>query len=215
MKPFYFGTLVFLFMIIIGAGCDEGMNVGKPIISDAMVSEQMEQSNTEKPESQPVAEVEQDENKMDSTVPDVEVLPVSEQTVVYVTPAEIESPSVGKPFMVSINIANGVSIAGYQVTVNFDPTALRYVSSANADYLPVGTYVPEPKVADSSVRIIAIAFSTVPDGDGTLGTVMFEVVEAKASTIQLTDVRLVDAKGNFLPHITADGKVTDAVQNGG
>ena len=133
MKPIFSGTLVFLFIIIIGVGCDEGMNVVEPVISDPMDSDQMEQSDVEKPESQPV----------------------SEQTVVYVTPAEIESPSAGEPFMVSINIANGVSIAGYQVTVNFDPTALRYVSIANTDYLPAGAFVPEPKVTDSSVRILS------------------------------------------------------------
>ena len=136
-----------------------------------------------------------------------------EQTVVYVTPAEVTSPSIGEQFIVSINVANGVSIAGYQVTVNFHPTALRYVSITNADYLPAGAYVPEPKVTNSSVRILAVAYSTVPDGDGTLAKVAFEVLEAKASTIQLTEVRLVDAKGNFLPFITADGEVNDAVPN--
>ena len=216
MRPIFSGVLVFLFILIIGVGCDEGMNVAKPIISDVMDSEQMELSESEKPESQPIAEVEPDADKRDSTVldPDVDVPPVPDQTFVYVTPAEIESPSVGEPFMVGINVANGISIAGYQVTVNFDPTALRYVSNMNADYLPAGTYVPEPRVTDSSVRILAVAYSTAPDGDGTLAKVAFEVLEAKASTIQLTEVRLVDAKGNFLPHITVGGKVTDAVPNG-
>lgn len=215
MRPIFSGTLVFLFIIVVGVGCDEGMNVAKPIISDLMDSDQMELSEPEKLESQPVAEIEQDADNADSTVPDpdVEALPVSEQTVVYVTPAEVESPSIGESFMVSINVTNGVSVAGYQVTVNFDPTAIRYVSNINADYLPAGAYVAEPRVTDSGVRILAVAYSTAPEGDGTLATVTFEVVQEKASTIQLTEVQLVDAKGNFLPHITADGEVTDAVQN--
>ena len=46
------------------------------------------------------------------------------QAVVSVDPAEVESPAVGEELMVNINIAGGAGVAGYQVTVNFDPTAL-------------------------------------------------------------------------------------------
>ena len=76
MRPIFSGTLVFLFILIVGVGCDEGMNVAKPTISDVMDSDQMELSEPEKPESQPVAEVTQNEDKTDSTVtdPDVESL---------------------------------------------------------------------------------------------------------------------------------------------
>ena len=52
--------------------------------------------------------------------------------VISVEPAEVESPAAGEELMVSINIMGGEGVAGYQVTVNFDPTALSYVSAANA-----------------------------------------------------------------------------------
>ena len=56
--------------------------------------------------------------------------------VVSVDPATVESPAVGEQLMVNINIAGGEGVNGYQVKVNFDSTALSYVSSAVGDYLP-------------------------------------------------------------------------------
>ena len=58
--------------------------------------------------------------------------------VVSVDPATAESPAAGEQLMVNINIMGGEGVAGYEVNVNFDPTALEYVSSANGDYLPPG-----------------------------------------------------------------------------
>ena len=49
------------------------------------------------------------------------------QNVVSVSPATIDSPAVGEQFTVSIDITDGKNVAGYQMTVNFDPTALKYV----------------------------------------------------------------------------------------
>ena len=37
-----------------------------------------------------------------------------------------------------------MNVAGYQVTVTFDSTALSYASLANGDYLPAGAFVAPP-----------------------------------------------------------------------
>ena len=50
--------------------------------------------------------------------------------VVSVDPATVESPAAGEQLMVDINIAGSEGVAGYEVTVNFDSTALSYVSLA-------------------------------------------------------------------------------------
>ena len=130
------------------------------------------------------------------------------QAVVSVEPAEVESPAAGEELMVSINISGGADVAGYQLTVNFDPTALSYVSGGNADYLAGAVPVP-PIVSDNSVGLAAVAIGAVSDGDGTLATVTFAVVEAKASAISLTDVIIAGADG-ALDVTTADGMVTVA-----
>ena len=131
------------------------------------------------------------------------------QAVVSIEPAEVESPAAGEELMVNINVAGGAGVAGYQVTVNFDPTALSYVSGGNADYLPAGAFAVPPTTTDSSVTIAGTSLTgPAPDGDGTLATVTFTVVEAKASTISLTDVTLADAAANALDVTTMDGIVT-------
>ena len=59
---------------------------------------------------------------------------------VAIDPATIESPAAEEQFTLNINIAGGANVAGYQLTVTFDPTALSYVSIANGDYLPAGAF---------------------------------------------------------------------------
>ncbi len=131
------------------------------------------------------------------------------QAVVSVEPAEVESPAAGEELMVSINITGGADVAGYQVTVNFDPTALSYVSGGNADYLPAGAFAVPPTTTDSSVTIAGTSLTgAAPDADGTLATVTFMVVEAKPSTIGLTGVTLADAAANALDVTTMDSTVT-------
>ena len=130
------------------------------------------------------------------------------QAVVSVEPAEVESPAAGEELMVSINITGAAGVAGYQLTVNFDPTALSYVSGVNADFLPAGAFGVPPSATDNSVTIAATAIGATSDGDGTLATVTFEVVEAKASTISLTSVVVSDAAAAALDITTADGVVT-------
>ena len=136
-------------------------------------------------------------------------------TVVSVNPATMESPAVGEQFTVSIDITDGRNVSGYQVTINFDPTALKYVSNANANYLPAGALTVQPVITNNSVTIAALAAgATAPDGDGTLATVVFEVIAEKASSIELTSIRLVDTLANQLAVTTEDGMVTvPAIQN--
>ena len=130
--------------------------------------------------------------------------------VVSVNPAEVESPAVGEQLEVNINITGGEGVGGYQVTVNFDSTALSYVSSDyNAGYLAAFPGIsPVGLASDSSIQFITLG--QAPDGDHTLATITFEVVEAKASSITLTDVTVSDAGGVELDVTTADSMVTVA-----
>ena len=120
----------------------------------------------------------------------------------------LQSRSREKQLTVNINITDGANVAGYQITVNFDPTALKYVSGGNADYLSLGW---PPTTTDSSVTIAGTSFAeAAPDADGTLATVTFRVVEAKTSIISLTNVILTDPFLNLLEVTTLNGIVTVA-----
>ena len=120
------------------------------------------------------------------TTPEPE--PVS--TILRIHPASIESPDVGEELTISLNIVDSEAITGYQATVQYDTSALRYVSAANGDFLPAGSFIVGPMVEGNLVSLGAILLKGVLNGDGTLATITFEVIEVKDSTLTLSDVLL-------------------------
>ena len=123
-------------------------------------------------------------------------------------PRPLTSPAVGQQLKVSLNIKDAAGVSGYDVTVGFDPTALRYVESANADYLPPGGFVAPAQVGANSVYLSAISLAGVaPTAEGTLATITFEVVSAKASTLVLDPVVLSDVNAEELPLTAVDGQI--------
>ena len=55
--------------------------------------------------------------------------------IVRFDPHIVDSPRAGKQLSFNIDIAGGKNITGYQATVQFDETSLRFISSENGDYL--------------------------------------------------------------------------------
>ena len=130
-------------------------------------------------------------------------------TVVHIAPSPIISPAIGEPLTLNLNIKAGKVVAGYQVTVQFDATALRYVQSSNGDYLPTGAFFVPPVVTENRVTLAATALTGTSNADGTLATLTFEVVAAKASTLTLMDVLLGDSQGNTVSPQVKSGQVTE------
>ena len=131
---------------------------------------------------------------------------------VRVSPASVPSPAIGEQLTLSINIADGANVAGYQATLQFDTSALRYVESANGDYLPAGAFFVPPVVSGNEVALAATSLSGESNGDGTLATVTFEVIAVKGSTLTLSDVVLSDSGGaGFRPRVE-NGEVVEPTQ---
>ncbi len=130
------------------------------------------------------------------------------QMVVSIEPTEIASPETGEELLISFKITGGVDVVGYELTIEFDPTALRYVESANADYLPVGAFTVPPAVTNNSVYLAATSLKgAAVASDGTLATVTLEVLTVKRSAIRLTDVTLADSAGMPLDVMSRDANV--------
>ena len=150
------------------------------------------------------------------------VIPTVTPTV-SISPSSMQSPAIGEQFTLSLNIANGVNVAGYQATASFDSTALRYVGSANDDYLPADAFFGGPIVKSAQIgetssgdpifgRNLTLAVSThagVGNGDGTLATLTFEVIDFKASTLTLSQVYLANPHGNRWEATVESGEVTE------
>ena len=104
MKSVFMALWCFCFMLIAVIGCDQGMNMMKPAVQDVIDSKPEDEPDTTVPVSQPIAEVEQDVEMMDPTVPepDVEEPPMLvEETPVEPTDMDpvIPEPDVEEPPM--------------------------------------------------------------------------------------------------------------------
>ena len=136
------------------------------------------------------------------------VAPLPAGIAVFVEPRQTTSPAAGQQLKISINVKGAADVLAYEVTVGFDPTALRYVSISNADYLPAGAFASPPQTTANSVYMAATSVAdTAAAARGTLATVTFEVVSAKASTITLNNVLLSDSNVTPLALKTVNGKV--------
>jgi len=136
----------------------------------------------------------------------------SESTIVQIHPASVASPAVGEQLAFNLNITDGEAVAGYQASVQFDDTALRFVSGANGDYLPAGAFFVQPKVEGNLIKLNAASLAGESNGDGTLATLTFEVVAVKASTLTLSDVLLTNSAGEaFVPTIE-NAKITESTK---
>ena len=132
----------------------------------------------------------------DGTVLLWELMPSADvNTTVSVSPTSVPSPAIGEQLTFSLSIANGENVAGYQATVGFDSSALRYVESANGDYLPTGAFFVPPVVSGNRVTLASTSLSGESHGGGTLATLTFEAIAVKASTLTLSGVVLSDSAG--------------------
>ena len=140
----------------------------------------------------------------------IEPTTVSSSAIVSFSSSPVASPAIGEQLTLSLNIADAENIAGYQVTVHFDATALRYVESVNGDYLPKGAVVAAPAVGANRLTIGATAFTGASSSDGTLATLTFEVVDVKESNLILSEVLLTNSEGEpLLPRLTKDGQIVE------
>ena len=130
------------------------------------------------------------------------------RATVSIQPSDMESPAVGEEFSVDVDIISGANVAAYQVTVEFNPRTLALVNTKNADYLPAGVFVVPPLTTDNSVTLAAASLAGASDGDGTLATITFAVIEVNPSTIGFTAVLLSGPDANQLSVITTNGQVT-------
>ncbi len=153
-------------------------------------------------------------NSGDETILLWDITPVvSSPTQVSVSPAKVQAPAIGEHLTLSLDIAEGQDVAGYQATVHYDNTVLTFVESTTGDFLSANAYSAPTVVDGNTVRLAATSFGERSDGDGTLATITFEVIARKASTVTLSDVLLTDSLGgSTVPQLTGAEVLESFVQ---
>ena len=194
-----FHLLSIVLTVILAAaitGCDDQMQGPRDAVLDAVVQPPTEPVTPPKP-------------VVPTPKPVAEPPPLPAGTVIFVEPRQVTSPAAGRQLQVNINIKGAADVLAYEVTVGFDPTALRYVGSANADYLPAGAFEAPARTTQTSVTLTATSVAgSAAAARGTLATVTFEVVSTKASTITLSNVLLSDSNITPLQLTPVNGAVT-------
>ena len=116
------------------------------------------------------------------------------QAVVSIQPTTLAAPEIGEQLTVNVVITGGKAVAGYQVSVAFDPAVLSYVSATDASYFLSGAYTV-PLQSDQDITVVAAALEgTATETTGTLATLTFEVLQPNPfRSLQLTDVILANA----------------------
>ena len=132
--------------------------------------------------------------------------------ILSLSPASAHSPAIGEQLTLSLKIADAENVAGYQATVSYDTSALRYVESANGDYLTSGAFFIPPVAEGNIVTLAASSLAGESNGDGTLATLTFEVVAIKASTVRLTNVLLTNGSGGSSTPRTENAEITEPPQ---
>ncbi len=130
-------------------------------------------------------------------------------TVVGILPSSVSSPAIGEQLTLSLRIVDGKNVAGYQATVSFDTSALRYVESENGDYLPTGAYFVSPVIEGNTVTLAATSFAEEINGNGLLATVTFEVVAVNTSTLTLSNTLLTNSGGESSIPDTRAAEITE------
>ena len=132
---------------------------------------------------------------------------------VSISPSPVALPAIGEKLTLNLNIANGENVAGYQATVRFNRSVLRYVESANEDYLPADAFFGDPIIDYGrwfySVTIAGNTLAEASNGDGTLATLTFKGLDYKPSTVTLSEVYLVDADGKRWEVTTENGEILE------
>lgn len=133
------------------------------------------------------------------------------ESTVRISPSQVPSPPAGSKLTLSLAIESGEDVAGFQASVHFDSTALRYVESAIGGYLPEGSLFVPPVIEGNRLTFGGMAINGVSEGDGTLAILSFEVVKSKPSSPTLSDVSLVNPiRTRGFPHFV-HGEVAEPV----
>lgn len=131
---------------------------------------------------------------------------------VKIVPASIVSPKVGEELVITVDIEKGVGVAGYQGTLHFDSSALQFVSLEHGTFLSNDAFpVPTAVMADAVTfaQIITSQDITGSSEEGTLVTITFEVLDAKASRLNLSEVIISGLGGAEFQTITENAEILE------
>ena len=112
------------------------------------------------------------------------------------SPSPVTSPYLGGQLTISLKISGAENVTGYSINIQYDNTVLQYMNSVNGDFLQTDSFFNASQPIENQISLNATALAKQSsNGDGTLATLTFEVIDLKPSTLTFTDVLLSDPEG--------------------
>lgn len=133
---------------------------------------------------------------------------------VRISPSSIESPPVGDLLTITVDIEDGFNVSGYEGILNYDTTALRFVSLEHGTYLTGNVFPVPTKVEDGQIPFAQISTDTITkEHSGTLVTITLEVINATASELILSEVIIGALGGIPLPTVIENAEILEPPPN--
>lgn len=107
-----------------------------------------------------------------------------------ITPLSVEAPPSGEQLTFNINMAGSQNVTGYQLTLQYDATALRYISSTSGAEIIKSLPAMPPVLKENSVTFAESTAAGSRIEDGTLVTVTFEVLKRTDVTLMISEALL-------------------------
>jgi len=109
---------------------------------------------------------------------------------------------------VNVEVEDVINLQGASITLNFDPTQLQYVSSANGGFIPNATLLEDTVDNVTGLVTLDIAgLGTYNSGNGTIMDVNFQAIGKGNSLVLFGNTILRDKDNNEITHTTGDASI--------
>jgi len=140
--------------------------------------------------------------------------------VLYISPDEIQLPSIGELVTVEIKVKDVQNLFGIQLDVRYDPKVLSFVSAEEGDFLSsdgAPTFF-NPPADDGAGTASGLAVSRLGNvsglsGEGTIAKVTFKVKSHLQSSIELANVLASDPNANEISMIVQNATLIPPAAN--
>ncbi len=132
---------------------------------------------------------------------------IDTEAVVEISPHLVASPAVGEQLTFNISMNKAKNIIGFEVTLDFDTSALRYVSSERGSFLPENATFSVSDTYPNRIKIESTFRKGSSSGEGVLASITYEVLDRKDSTVHLPKVILEQDDSSHTRPLVKDAAV--------
>ena len=122
-----------------------------------------------------------------------------------ITPNTVQSPPIGQQLTFNINITNANNVNGYQFTINYDASALRYISKSEIDS---NNTIPL-EIAENTITLAGNATQGKNITDGTIVSAIFEVLRRTDVILEIANAHLTHNDGTRSNPVVGQAKVVE------